>query len=177
MHPESGQVASEQVEVQRSDVVIGDGQNCPISHACISALSLDGNLHQRQWAASRGPTKFSRGRIPVMWSSLPAPAKPIRSGGTAMHTSCPSAQQLAADSDAGLDIAAGSIECQHKFHRVILAFHFPCVFCLIKAAAPRPARLGQTRKFVKLVRYFTTKGLLCLAWSNPHPNALTSLGA
>ena len=29
----------------------------------------------------------------------------------------PSTQQLTADSDAGLDIAASSIACQHKFHR------------------------------------------------------------
>jgi hypothetical protein len=29
----------------------------------------------------------------------------------------PSTQQLTSDSDAGLDVAPSSIECQHKFHR------------------------------------------------------------
>jgi hypothetical protein len=29
LHPVSGEVAPEQVEVQRSDIVFGDGQYCP----------------------------------------------------------------------------------------------------------------------------------------------------
>ncbi len=47
----------------------------------------------------------------------------------------PAAPQLTPESHAGLDIAASSVERQHKFHRVVLALHFLCAFCEMKAAA------------------------------------------
>jgi hypothetical protein len=55
----------------------------------------------------------------------------------------PAAPQLAANGDAGLDIATGPIERQHKFHRVIVVLHFPCAFCEMKAADPAPSSAAQ----------------------------------
>lgn len=41
MHPESGEVASQQVEVQGSHVQSGHRQNCPYPTPVLSATSLD----------------------------------------------------------------------------------------------------------------------------------------